>query len=83
VKKDNRASAGRIFRRGRCGDRDHYGTGAQGAGSACILGSLASVAHGHQLCRELPVHRHYLDKPLLPYAVRRSTDTGIDMEQNG
>jgi len=30
------------------------------------------VAHGHQLCGELPVHRHYLDKPPLPYAVRRS-----------
>src|SRR2546422_6456756 len=33
------------------------------------------------LCRELPVHRHYLDQPPLPYAVRRFTDTGIDMDQ--
>ena len=48
---------------------------------ADILGSLASVAHGHQLCGELPVHRHYLDKPPLPYAVRRSSDAGIDMDQ--
>src|SRR5207253_3746969 len=40
-----------------------------------------SVAYGNQLCGELPVHRHYLDKPPLPYAVRRSSDAGIDMDQ--
>jgi uncharacterized membrane protein len=28
--------------------------------AADILGSLASMAHGHQLCRELPVHRHII-----------------------
>ena len=36
---------------------------------------------GHQLCGELPVHRHYLDQPPSPYAVRRSSDAGIDMDQ--
>ena len=48
---------------------------------AGILGPLASVAHGHQLCGELPVHRHYLDQPPSPDAVRRSSDAGIDMDQ--
>ena len=70
-----------VFRRGFRGDRDHHGTGAQGAGPAGILGSRASVAHGHQLCGELSVHRHYLDQPSLPYAVRRCSDAGIDMDQ--
>ena len=54
--------------------------GTQGTRSAGILGPVATVAHGHQLCRELPVHRHYLDKPPLPHAVRRSSDAGIDMD---
>ena len=59
-----------VFRRGFRGDRDHHGTGLPGAGSAGVLGSLASVAYGHQLCGELSVRRHYLDKPPLPLAVR-------------
>ena len=58
-----------------------HGTGAEGTRSASILGSLASVAHGHQLCGELPVHRHYLDRPPSPYAVRRASDARIDMDQ--
>ena len=29
---------------------------------------------------ELSVHRHYLDQPSLPYAVRRYSDTGIGMD---
>jgi uncharacterized membrane protein len=40
------------------------------------------VANGHQLCGELPVHRHYLDKPPLPLAVRRSSDAWIDIWVN-
>jgi hypothetical protein len=51
------------------------------AGFACILGSLASVAHGDQLRGELPVHRHHLDKSPLPDAVGRYSDAGIDMGQ--
>src|SRR5215831_9432001 len=69
---DNRGSAGCIFRRGLRGDRDDHGPGAESTGSVGVLGSPASLAHGHQLCGELPVHRHYLDKPPLPYAVCRS-----------
>ena len=45
-----------------------------GARSADILGPLAFMAHGHQLCGKLPVHRNYLDKPPLPDAVGRSDD---------
>ena len=75
------ASTRGIFRRGLRRDRDRHGTGAQGTGSVVFLGSLASVAHRHQLCGELPIHRHYLDKPPLPYAVRRSSDAGFDMDQ--
>jgi hypothetical protein len=33
------------------------------------------------LCGELPVHRHYLDKPPLSFAVRRSSDAEINMDQ--
>src|SRR5262249_11774786 len=42
---------------------------------------LAAVAHSHQLCRELSVHRHHLDKPSLLDAVRRPSDTPIDVDQ--
>jgi len=35
----------------------------KGTGSGGILGSLVAMAHGNQLCGELPVHRDYLDKP--------------------
>jgi len=42
---------------------------------------LASVAHGHQLCGELPLHRHYLDQPPLPDAVSRRSDTETDLDQ--
>ena len=41
------------------------------------------MAHGRQLCGELSVHRHYLDKPPLPYAVRQHADAEIDMDQLG
>jgi len=80
-RKGNRASAGCILGRGLRGDRDRYGTGAQGPGSAGILGSLASMAHGHQLCGELSVHRHYRDQSPLPYAVRRYSNAGVDMDK--
>ena len=46
-----------------------------------ILGDLAAVAHGRQLCGELSVHRDYLDKPPLPHAVRRSSDSQTDVGQ--
>ena len=59
--KNNRTSAGCIFRRGLCVDRDRDGPGTQRAGRAGILSSLAAVAHRHQLCSELLVHRHHLD----------------------
>jgi hypothetical protein len=39
------------------------------------------MADGHQLCRELSIHRDYLDKPPSPHAVRRSADAEIDMGQ--
>jgi len=78
---DNRGSAGCIFRRGLRGDRDDHGPGAESTGSVGVLGSAASLAHGHQLCGELPVHRHYLDKPPLPYAVCRSSNAEIDLDQ--
>ena len=79
--KEKGASAGCIFRRGLRGHRDHHGTGAQGARSADILGPLAFMAHGHQLCGKLPVHRNYLDKPPLPDAVGRSADAATDLDQ--
>jgi hypothetical protein len=39
------------------------------------------VAHGHQLCGELPIHRDHLDKPPLPHAVRGLSDAAIDMDE--
>ena len=39
------------------------------------------MAHGHQLCGELPVHRHYLGQSPSPYAVRWSADAEIDLDQ--
>jgi hypothetical protein len=41
------------------------------------LSASGFMAHGHQLCGELRVHRHYLDQPSLPYAVRRYSDAGM------
>ena len=79
--KNNRTSAGCIFRRGLCRDRDRDGPGTQRPGRAGILSSLAAVAHGHQLCSELPVHRHHLDQPPLPHAVCRRSDTQIGLDQ--
>jgi hypothetical protein len=74
---NNRRSAGCIFRRSLRGDCNHHGAGAQGTGSVRIPGSLAAVAHSHQLCCELSFHCHYLDKPPLPWAVRRSPTLGL------
>jgi hypothetical protein len=31
-----------------------------------ILGALASLAHGDQLCGQLPPRRHYLNQPSAP-----------------
>jgi hypothetical protein len=50
----------------------NHGPGVQGTRSLGVLGAPASVADCHQRCGELRVHCHYLDKPPLPYAVRRS-----------
>ena len=55
--------------------------GTQSPRSAGILGDLAAVAHGRQLCGELSVHGDYLDKPPLPHAVRRSSDSQTDVGQ--
>src|SRR5262245_19206517 len=59
---------------------DHHGPGAQGTRGADILGPMASMAHGHQLCGQLPVHRHHLDQPPLPGAVRGSSHVGVDLD---
>ena len=66
-----------VFRRGFRGDRDHHGTGLPGAGSAGVLGSLASVAYGISYVVSYLFVAIYLDKPPLPLAVRGSSDAGM------
>lgn len=74
-------STGCVFGRGVRGHRDRDGPGAQSARGSCVFGSLAAMAHGHQLCGELPLHRHHLDQSPLPHAVRRRPDVAADMDK--
>jgi hypothetical protein len=80
-RKGDRPSASRIYGRGVRGDRDRDGAGAPGPRAGGILGALASLAHGHQLCGELPVHRHHLDQSPLSHAVGGSSDAEIDLDE--
>ena len=46
-----------------------------------VFSALWPLWHTAILCGQLPVHRHYLDQPSSPDAVRRSSDAGLDMDQ--
>jgi hypothetical protein len=39
------------------------------------------MAYGHELCGELSVYRHHLDKPPLPHAVCGQSDAEIGLDQ--
>jgi hypothetical protein len=41
-----------------------------------FFGFLASVAHGHQLCSELPIHRHHFGSTTITNAVLSSSTAG-------
>lgn len=80
-RKGNRASSRCIFGRSLRGNCDCHGARTQSTRASGILGSVAFTAHRHQLCGELSVHRHYLDQSPLPYAIRRYSNAGIDMDK--